>query len=70
MSQTQADKCLEKHGFTNPLRIDIACQCEGCTGGLRYDGVNRAGDEAVLACDNCGCAYVTSTAKHFGGRDR
>lgn len=61
----QADKCLERYGFTNPLKLDIKCKCDGCPGGLKFDGVNKAGDYAFLMCDNCGCTYVTpANAKH------
>lgn len=60
---TQADKCAEKYGLTDPLDIKVKCTCDGCTGTLEFDGVNKRGDHAFMMCDNCGCTYATKTTK-------
>jgi hypothetical protein len=57
---TQAEKCLEAHGYTNPQKLAVACQCDGCTGVLKYDGNNPVG--AFLLCTTCCCTYFIERA--------
>ena len=63
---TQAEKCLEAHGYTNPLKLVIACKCDGCDGELQSDGINSAKTLAFLMCSVCGCTYTIAAHKKAG----
>lgn len=59
--QAQHDRCLEKHGFTNAAVA--RCTDEGCTGELRFDGMNIRKTLAFLMCETCGCTSVAPVAE-------
>lgn len=61
MSDDQAKKCLERYGMTNCPKIDVACLCEGCTGGLKFDGTTKDNAKAFLMCNVCGCTYYVGS---------
>jgi hypothetical protein len=56
VDKAQAERCLERHGYSYPLQIDpVACKCDGCTGKLLVDAIGQ--HRAFLTCDHCGCTY-------------
>lgn len=61
--KTQAQICDEHHGFTNPLKLVIACKCDGCDGELWSDGINATGTIGFLICSTCRCTYEIAANK-------
>lgn len=39
-SKAQAAACDDRHGFSNPRMLVIACRCESCEGEFHSDGTN------------------------------
>jgi len=56
--EARAQKCDERYGFTTCPTLDVACKCEGCTGALKFAGVNLGNTAAFLTCTECACSYV------------
>lgn len=61
----QAEVCDERHGLSNPLRLVIACKCEGCDGELHSDGINATGTSGFLICTVCACTYEIPATKEI-----
>ncbi len=64
-AKSQAEVCNERHGLSNPLRLVIACRCEGCEGELHADGPNTMGTLCFLVCTSCSCAYTITATKEI-----
>jgi len=61
MSETQADRCAARYGFTNPTTIQVKCPCEGCVGHLTLEGENVTATLGFLVCGECGCCHCIET---------
>lgn len=57
--------CRESHERSDPQPLCIACRCEGCEGELRADDISAVGNQAILICATCRCAYAIPATKEM-----